>query len=316
MSSSICASCTAQYGCALAITPSSRKRPMSSGMDDLDVGDVRSRVGQAVGAPGGFDGVERLAHGPFADGVEMRLEPERVEPRHVGLERLRVDHAHAAVRRRAAVVVEVRLEDRAGAVLEDAVEHQLDARRGVAADGGPGSPLDELLDLLGAARPGPTTAPRRRGPSTRRDRRASCTRPRLTSGVTLASCQLVMPRAWSSAWASRRPATSSSGVSAGSRPSTRSIAPSWSAPDGRPSASRSIRPSSGSRVSAVDAGQLERLRVDPAPCGRRGSRGRPADPARPDRGRRGAGCRPGSRPSTSRRRGSTAHPGARRRMPR
>ena len=50
------------------------------GVDDLDVGDVRPRVGRAVGAPGGLDGVERLAHGPLADGVEVRLEPEGIEP--------------------------------------------------------------------------------------------------------------------------------------------------------------------------------------------------------------------------------------------
>ena len=60
---------------------------------------------------------------------------------------------------RAAVVVEVRLEDRAGPVLEDAVQEQLDAGRGVATDGRPGAPLDELLDLLGAARPVPPQRP-------------------------------------------------------------------------------------------------------------------------------------------------------------
>ena len=60
---------------------------------------------------------------------------------------------------RAAVVIEVRLEDRAGPVLEDAIEEQLDAGRGVAADRGPRSPLDELLDLLVAARPVPPQRP-------------------------------------------------------------------------------------------------------------------------------------------------------------
>ena len=60
---------------------------------------------------------------------------------------------------RAAVVVEVRLEDRAGPVLEDAVQEELDAGRGVATDGGPRAPLHELLDLLGAARPVPPQRP-------------------------------------------------------------------------------------------------------------------------------------------------------------
>ena len=51
------------------------------GMDDLDVGDVRPRLGHAVRAPRRLDGIERRAHGPVADGVEVRLEPERIEPR-------------------------------------------------------------------------------------------------------------------------------------------------------------------------------------------------------------------------------------------
>ena len=49
------------------------------GVDDLDVGEVRPRVGPAVGPPGGLDGVERLADGPVAQRVEVRLEPEGVE---------------------------------------------------------------------------------------------------------------------------------------------------------------------------------------------------------------------------------------------
>ena len=36
---------------------------------------------RAVRRPGRLDGVERLADRPVADGVEVRLEPERVEPR-------------------------------------------------------------------------------------------------------------------------------------------------------------------------------------------------------------------------------------------
>ena len=44
---------------------------------------------------------------------------------------------------------------------------------------------------------------------------------------------------------------------------TSARAPSWSVPVGRPSGSRSIRPSIGSRVSGADPGPLERRRVDP-----------------------------------------------------
>ena len=91
-------------------------------MDDLDVGDVGSRVGRPVGAPGRLDGVERLTDRPVADGVEVRLEPERVEAGDVILERLGLDLAQAAVVGRTAGRVEVRLEQRAGEVLEDAVD--------------------------------------------------------------------------------------------------------------------------------------------------------------------------------------------------
>ena len=51
---------------------------------------------------GGLDRVERLAHRAVADRVEVRLEPERVEPGDVALERLGVDLAQAAVVGRAA----------------------------------------------------------------------------------------------------------------------------------------------------------------------------------------------------------------------
>ena len=159
MSSSICASWHAQYGWALAIDTELTEARDVVGVDDLDVGDVRPRVGRPVRLPGGRDGIECLAHGPVADGVEMRLEPERVEARDVPLERLGIDHAQAAVVRRVAVVVQVRLDEAAGPVLEDAVLHQLDAGRGVAADRRTRATLDELLDLLRATRPIPPQRP-------------------------------------------------------------------------------------------------------------------------------------------------------------
>ena len=49
------------------------------GVDDLDVGEVRPRVGPAVRLAGRLHGVERLADRPVAQRVEVRLEPERVE---------------------------------------------------------------------------------------------------------------------------------------------------------------------------------------------------------------------------------------------
>ena len=66
-------------------------------MDDLDVGEVRARVGPAVRAPGGLDRVERVPDGPVAERMEVRLEPDRVEPRHGLAKRLGVDEVDAAV---------------------------------------------------------------------------------------------------------------------------------------------------------------------------------------------------------------------------
>ena len=51
-------------------------------MDHLDVGDVVSPVGRPVRRPCDLDSVERLSNRPVADGVEVRLEPGRVESRH------------------------------------------------------------------------------------------------------------------------------------------------------------------------------------------------------------------------------------------
>ena len=169
---SIWPSWQAQYGCALAATPSSRKRPMSSGwMTWMWAMCGRVSDGPFCGSRRGHR-VERLAHRPVADRVEVRLEPERIELRDPGREALGVDLAEAAVVGRAAVAVAVRLEHGAGEVLEDPVHHQLHARGLVAADRGRPAPLDELLDLLGAAMRAPTTSRRRRGRSARRGRPA------------------------------------------------------------------------------------------------------------------------------------------------
>ena len=65
------------------------------GVDDLDVGDVGPRVGPAVGRAGRLDRVERVADGPVADRVEVRLEADRVEPGHRLGEQLGVDEVDA-----------------------------------------------------------------------------------------------------------------------------------------------------------------------------------------------------------------------------
>ena len=137
-------------------------------VDDLDVSDVGPRVGRTVRASSGLHGIEGRAHRPVADRVEVGLEAERVQLRDPAREPVRVDLEQAAVVCRAAVAVAVRLEHRAGEVLEDAVHHQLDARRRVPPDGRRAPTLHELLDLLGAAADAPTTGHPRRGRSARR----------------------------------------------------------------------------------------------------------------------------------------------------
>ena len=114
-----------------------------------------------VRPPRDLDGVERVAHGAIADGMDVDLEPERVEPRDGRPEGGGLDEAVAEVRGRQPIAIEVRLEDGTGEVLEDPIGEELDARRRVARPCGPGPPLDQLLDLLLAACLVPARARRR-----------------------------------------------------------------------------------------------------------------------------------------------------------
>ena len=50
-------------------------------MDELEVRDLGPGIARTVGAPRDLDGVERVAHGAIADGMDVDLEPERIEPR-------------------------------------------------------------------------------------------------------------------------------------------------------------------------------------------------------------------------------------------
>ena len=117
-------------------------------MDELEVRDLRPGIARPVGPPGDLDGVERLAHGAIADGVDVDLEPERIEPGDGRGEGGGLDQAVAAVRGWQSVAVEIRLEHGAREVLEDAVGEELDARRRVARPRRSGPSLDQLLDLL------------------------------------------------------------------------------------------------------------------------------------------------------------------------
>ena len=122
------------------------------GVDDLEVGEVRPGVGPAVRLAGRLDRVERVPDRAVAERVEVRLEPEGIEPHDRGLERLGVDEVEAAVVRGAPVDVEVRLEHRRRLVLDDPVAHELDARRRVPAEHAVRAPFDDVLDLLQPAR--------------------------------------------------------------------------------------------------------------------------------------------------------------------
>src|SRR5436190_1804071 len=121
-------------------------------MDELEMRDVGSPIARPVGPPRDLHGVERIADGAIPDGMDMDLEPEGVEPRDGRAENGGLDEAVAPVRRRSPVAIEIRLDQRAAEVLEDAVGKELDAGRRVARPRGPDPPLDQLVDLLRPAR--------------------------------------------------------------------------------------------------------------------------------------------------------------------
>src|SRR6202035_2783050 len=97
------------------------------GVHDLDVRDVVAAPARAIGRPGCRDRVERLAHGPVADGVEVDLESGRVDGGDGFPEFRRVEEAAARAAGLVAVPVQVRGQHRGGEVLADAVLHDLDA---------------------------------------------------------------------------------------------------------------------------------------------------------------------------------------------
>ena len=86
-------------------------------MDDLDVGHVRTCVGRTVGGSGGRDRVQRVAHRPVADRVEVRLKAEGIDAGHGIGQDLGVDEVDAAVGGGRACPVEVRTEHGGGEVL-------------------------------------------------------------------------------------------------------------------------------------------------------------------------------------------------------
>ena len=63
-----------------AVTPSAANRGHVRRVHDLQVGDVVPAAAGPVRGAGGLNGVQRLAHRPVADGVQVHLEAGRVQP--------------------------------------------------------------------------------------------------------------------------------------------------------------------------------------------------------------------------------------------
>ena len=120
------------------------------GVDQLQVGDV-----VAPGRVGPDHRVQRLAHRPVTDGVHVHLETGGVQRGHGVLDRLGVQEGVAAVVGGVAAAVEVRLEQRGGAVLGHAVLHHLHGGRAEPAPGQRLTPSDQVGDLLDALAPVP-----------------------------------------------------------------------------------------------------------------------------------------------------------------
>ena len=116
------------------------------GMDQLDVREVVARVALAVRLLRRLDRVERLADRAVADRVQVHLEAVRVEQDEHALELLGLVHRHPAV-----VRALVRLEQRAGEVLEHAVLKDLHPTDPEASERSALPHLEEVVDLLLAA---------------------------------------------------------------------------------------------------------------------------------------------------------------------
>ena len=132
-----------------------------------DVGRVHQlQVGDVVPPRGiGADHrVQRLPHAAVADRVDVHLEPGRVEGLHGLAQPLGVDERVAAVVGRMAAAVEVRLEQRRGPVLGDAVLHDLHGRGAEPAAGERLPSAHQVRHLLDALPPVPPQGPHDVGP--------------------------------------------------------------------------------------------------------------------------------------------------------
>ena len=182
---------------------------MSSGMHDLDVGEVMAVVARAVRDQRGLDRVQRLADRAVAQRMEMRLEAERVQLGHGVLQQFRVDERDARFSVGWPVRVEVRRQRRRREVLDDAVLHDLHAGRREPPHASPRPGVDQPFDLL---EPAMTVPPERPDHTSgelavvgRRDVRIEGPIAAVDAR-RCASCQAVIPSEWRYVCATRSPA--------------------------------------------------------------------------------------------------------------
>ena len=97
VSTVINASICAHSGCMLAMTPSSANRPMSASSTSCAWAMTGRRSRGPLDADDVLDGVEGLAHRGVADGVDVDLQPEVVDPPRGLGQRLALPHLHAVV---------------------------------------------------------------------------------------------------------------------------------------------------------------------------------------------------------------------------
>ena len=268
VSSTIWSSRQAHSACMLAVTPSVGEPRHVVGVDHLEVGDVVARLAMAALAQLGprSNASSASPHRAVADRVHVHLEALGVEPGHVAASARRVDERQARGWR-SAWPQRSRYGEVSAAVQFSATPScmTLTELGTEPAVGEAPPPLEQVRDLLVARGRGPTTARRTtwpvRSPAGRRAGRSADG----SSHAGVVADDRVLPAgdAERVQVAPARPAARGSTprrIVAGTSAATSAIAPSCSVPVGRPSASRSIRPSAGSGVSRVDAGELERPR--------------------------------------------------------
>src|SRR5260370_18777487 len=117
--------------------------------------DVMAQLAASVRGAGGAARVQAFAHGPVADGMEVRLEPEPVQGGDVGAQFVRIDMRQTAALALAAAGVQVRLEQAGCEVLSHAILHDLDGVSAEPARLASLAPSADLVDLIRSSAPFP-----------------------------------------------------------------------------------------------------------------------------------------------------------------